>query len=94
MSLDSAAVLAATEDVAREQRARDVDLLRLVLQWADLHGDDPGEGRVMGTDQLVSYGGDGTPPVRDLCWGELAIARQAGLVSTRHLAADALDLRH
>ncbi len=94
VSLDSAAVLAATEDVTREQRARDVDLLRLVLQWADLHGDDPGEGRVMGSDQLVSYGGDGTPPVRDLCWGELAIARQAGLVSTRHLAADALDLRH
>ena len=32
--------------------------------------------------------------MRELCWAELAIARQCGLVSIKHLAADALDLRH
>ncbi|MDZ5619837.1 hypothetical protein [Nocardioides bizhenqiangii] len=81
LDLDAAAVLAATEDLTREQRARDVDLLRLVLQWADLHGDDPGEGRVLGSDQLIDFGGEGTPPVRELCWAELAIARQCGLIA-------------
>lgn len=94
LDLDAAAVLSASEELTREQRERDVDLLRLVLQWADLHGDDPGEGRVLGSDQLIDYGGEGTPLVRELCWAELAIARQTSLVSTRHLAADALDLRH
>ncbi len=92
--LDAAAVLAATEDLTLEQRARDVDLLLLVLHWADVHGDDPGEGRALGADQLIDFGGEGTPLVRELCWGELAIARQCGLVSIKHVAADALDLRH
>src|SRR5688500_10589917 len=48
--LDAAAVLAAAEDLTLEQRARDVDLLLLVLHWADMHGDDPGEGRALGSD--------------------------------------------
>ena len=55
---------------------------------------DPGEGRVLGADQLLAFGGDGTPLVQELCWAELAIARQAGVVATQRLAADALDLRH
>ena len=92
--LDAAAVLSAAEGLTLEQRRQAVEDLLLALQWADLHSDDPGESRVLGSDQLVQYGGDGTPQVRDLCWAELAIARQAGLVSTKHLAADALDLRH
>lgn len=92
--LDATAVLAATESVSVEQRERDVDVLLLVLQWADLHGDHPGEGRQLGADQLIDYGGEGTPPVRELCWAELAIARQCSLVAMKHLAADALDLRH
>ena len=71
-----------------------MDLLLLVLHWADMHGDDPGEGRALGADQLIDFGGEGTPLVRELCWAELAIARQCGLVSIKHVAADALDLRH
>lgn len=49
---------------------------------------------MLGSDQLIDFGGEGTPPVRELCWAELAIARQCALVSIKHLAADALDLRH
>ena len=64
VDLDATAVLSAAEDLTREQRERDVDLLRLVLQWADLHADDPGQGRVLGSDQLIDFGGEGTPPVR------------------------------
>ena len=93
-ALDAAAVLHTTEAVELEQRERDVDVLRLVLQWADIHSGDPGEGRVLGADQLLGFGGDGTPLVQELCWAELAIARQAGVVATQRLAADALDLRH
>jgi hypothetical protein len=93
-ALDAAAVLHTTEAVGLEQRERDVDVLRLVLQWADIHSGDPGAGRVLGADQLLAFGGDGTPPVQELCWAELAIARQAGVVATQRLAADALDLRH
>jgi hypothetical protein len=93
-ALDAAAVLHTTEAVGLEQRERDVDVLRLVLQWADIHSGDPGAGRVLGADQLLAFGGDGTPPVQELCWAELAIARQTGVVATQRLAADALDLRH
>ncbi len=92
--LDAVAVLTATERVVEERRHREVDELLLVLQWADLHGDDPGEGRVPGADQLLPFGGDGTPLVRELCWAELAVARRAGVIATKTLAADALDLRH
>jgi hypothetical protein len=94
LDLDATAVLNAAEALEAEQRERAVDDLRLVLQWADLHSTDPGEGRALGADQLAEYGGDGTPPVQELCWAELAIARQASLVATKRLAADALDLRH
>jgi len=94
LDLDATAVLTASETLVAAQREQAVEELRLVLQWADLHSADPGEGRALGADQLVEYGGPGTPPVQELCWAELAIARQASLVTTRHLAADALDLRH
>jgi hypothetical protein len=97
--LDAAAVLAAAESTVRERRQAQVDDLLLVLAWADLHGHDPQQtpGAVpvrFGGDQLVEIGGDGTPWVQDLCLGELAIARQAHVLSTRAVMADALDLRH
>ncbi len=94
LDLDPNAVLSATESLVAEQREREVDGLRLVLQWADLHSTDPGEGRVLGADQLIDLGGEGTPLVQELCWAELAIAREAGLITTKRLAADALDVRH
>jgi hypothetical protein len=97
--LDATAVLAAAESTVRERRQAQVDDLLLVLAWADLHGHDPQQtpGAVparFGGDQLVEGGGDGTPWVQDLCLGELAIARQAHVLSTRAVMADALDLRH
>jgi len=97
--LDAAAVLAAAESTVRERRQAQVDDLLLVLAWADLHADDPQQtpGAVparFGGDRLVEIGGDGTPWVQDLCLGELAIARQAHVLSTRTVMADALDLRH
>ncbi|NYJ02061.1 hypothetical protein HNR19_002759 [Nocardioides thalensis] len=92
--LDAAAVLAASEALLSRSRECEVDLLRLALQWADIHSTDPGEGRVIGADQLLDFGGEGTPKTRELCWGEFAISQQMGVIATKHLAADALDLRH
>jgi hypothetical protein len=92
--LDASAVLAASEELEVGLRERAVEEVRLVQQWADIHSTEPVGGGVAGGDRLVRYGGEGTPLVQELCWAELAVARQAGLLATRRLAADALDLRH
>lgn len=92
--LDAVAVLAASESLRATTRECEVDLLRLALQWADIHSTDPGEGKALGSDQLIDFGGEGTPRVRELCWGEFAISQHLSVIATKHLAADALDLRH
>lgn len=97
--LEAADVLAATEDALVQRRSAQVDDLRLVARWADLHGGDPQlEPEAVpvrfGGDRLVEIGGEGTPMVQDLCLHELAIARQTHPVSTRSTMADVLDLRH
>ncbi|HWJ82778.1 MAG TPA: hypothetical protein VNS55_11120 [Nocardioides sp.] len=95
--LDARGVLSAVEELVLEQRQREVDELRLALQWAALHADDPrvpGVPVVPGDDHLLRIGGQGTPTVRELCWAELAIARRAGMVATGRLGADALDLAY
>ncbi len=95
--LDAPATLAALEDNVRSRRSAAVDELLLVLHWCDLHDDiDEAEkrDRTPGGDRLVVLGGEGTPEVAELCFAESAIARHAGVIATRNLAADALDLRH
>jgi hypothetical protein len=97
--LDQAGVLALADAVVSGRREVDAAELLAVLQWADLHSGDPQAepGAVPvrhGGDRLVALGGEGTPRVSEFCWAELALARRAGVVATRHLAADALDLRH
>ena len=97
--LDAEGVLAASVSTVRERRAAQVKDWLLVLQWADLHGDDPQArpGAIpvrYGGDRLVDVGGDGTPRVADLCVHELAIARGTHPASTRSTMADVLDLRH
>jgi hypothetical protein len=91
--LDAAAVVRRSEDNALALREQEVDDLRLVLAWADLHSEEPTV-RSRGGNRLIQLGGDGTPPAQELCWGELAIARLTSLASTKRAAADALDLRH
>src|SRR4051794_32136064 len=97
--LDAAATLAAAEAALMERRAAEVKDLLLALRWADLHGSDPQAepGAIpvrYGGDRLVEIGGEGTPPVRDLCVHELAIARRCHSLAARSTMADALDLRH
>ncbi|HJQ04834.1 MAG TPA: hypothetical protein VJ872_05290, partial [Nocardioides sp.] len=90
--LDHGGILAGLVDNAHAQRQAAVEEIELVLAWADLHSSEP-EPRP-GGDRLIQLGADGTPLVSELCWAELAIARKAGVIATRNLAADALDLRH
>lgn len=97
--LDAAQVLTWAEQVVLERRALEVEDLRLLTHWADLHSHEPDvvtvKGhRVPGSDQLVQIGGEGTPAVQELSVAEVAIARDTHLLSTRSVLADALDLRH
>ncbi|TNM40475.1 hypothetical protein FHP29_10535 [Nocardioides albidus] len=97
--LSAAQLLARAEANVSERRQAEVDQLLLTLAWCDRNGDDPrsGPGAVpvaRGGDRLVRLGGDGTPEVAELSIAELAVAFQAGDISTHHLAAAALDLRH
>jgi hypothetical protein len=97
--LDATAVLARAEATVETKRAAVLEDLYVVLAWADLHTHDPQQvpGAVptrFGGNHLVDLGGDGTPPVQDLCLPELAIARHTHVLSTRSTMADVLDLRH
>lgn len=97
--LDATATLARAEGEVAVRRMQGVDRLRLLQHWADLHSEDrqamPGAAPVSrGGDRLISLGGDGTPQAAELCWAELAIALQVGVISLRNQAGQALDLRH
>lgn len=70
-----------------------------ILEWCRIHSVDPqtlpgGVPVAYGGDKLIRIGGDGTPGVAELCFGELAIARSAGMIATQNAAADGLDLAH
>ncbi|CAI9404263.1 hypothetical protein HIDPHFAB_04144 [Nocardioides sp. T2.26MG-1] len=97
--LDAAGVLAAADDALLRRRAAEVEDLRLIAHWADLHANDPRRGPIQrrswnGEDRVVEIGGDGTPLVQELCLPELAIARRVQTLAVRAAMADVLDLRH
>lgn len=92
-------ILARADRCVSRRRADEVEDLLLLLCWADSHAGDPQREpdpvpTRRGGPRLVRVGGEGTPQVVDLCFAEMAIARQASEVSTRNVTADALDLRH
>ncbi|NYI43653.1 hypothetical protein BJ993_000733 [Nocardioides aromaticivorans] len=96
--LDAAALLAAEESGVRQRRQADVEAMDRLLAWCDHHSEDPqsqpGAVPGIGGDRLVTIGGEGTPPVAELCFEEFAIAAHAGVIATANRAADLLDLRH
>ena len=97
--LDARATLARAEREVSARRRQGVERLRLLQHWADLHSADPlaRPGAVplsRGGDRLVELGGEGTPKASELCWAELAIALETGVVALRNQAGQALDLRH
>ncbi|MEZ0578831.1 hypothetical protein [Nocardioides sp. MH1] len=94
LDLDATAVVRRTQELALAQRETEVDALRLALQWADLHSEEPASSHSPGRDRLIQLGGEGTPHVQELCWGEPAVARFITVSAMKRLAADSLDLRH
>ena len=60
----------------------------MLAAWADLHSGEPTDR----WDRLVQVGGEGTPPVLELCLGEIALARGAGVMATQSATAETLDL--
>ncbi|WP_110181146.1 hypothetical protein [Nocardioides solisilvae] len=93
--LDAWGVLDAATAGLRVRRAAEVAELELAARWALLHGSDPAEDPTASRmDRLVCLGGEGTPWVRDLCIGELALVRGCGWSTQRAAVADVLDLQH
>lgn len=97
--LDATALLATEESGVWARRQTEVDGLRRMLAWCDLHSVDPQSQPEAvpvnrGGDQLTYPGGEGTPGVSELSLAEFAIAGQAGYIATSNRAAAALDLRH
>ncbi|WP_181313084.1 HNH endonuclease signature motif containing protein [Nocardioides campestrisoli] len=93
--LDAAGVLAESVRVLKERRAAEVAELRLAGHWAVLNSTDPRtDPTASPAERLVPFGGEGTPWVRDLCPGELALVRQVGWATARAAIADVLDRQH
>ena len=88
--LDAAGLLAAASDSVRARRLAEVRELEVLAAWAAMHSGEPTDR----FDRLVQVGGEGTPRVRELCLGEIALARGAGVMATEHATADTLDLIH
>src|ERR671918_746611 len=97
VDLDARATLARAEAEVQARRRQGVGRLELLLHWADLHSEDPQArpGAVplsRGGDRLIELGGGGTQRASELCWAELAIALQSGVIALRNQAGQALDL--
>jgi hypothetical protein len=81
------------------RREADVEDLRVVAAWADVHSTDPRHDsdsgrRVWAEDRLVHPGGEGTPGVREFSIPELAMAREVSAHACCRDLGDVLDLRH
>jgi hypothetical protein len=82
-----------------DRRRAEVQDLRIVAAWADLHSTDPRRDvdtgrRVWAEDRLVHPGGEGTPGVCEFSIPELAMAREVSAPACERDLADVLDLIH
>lgn len=73
--------------------AAELEQVRLVAHWCDLHSGPTNPASVHG-ERMVTCGGDGTPRVSEFAAGELGVLLQVSTGSARWLMRDVLDLRH
>jgi hypothetical protein len=85
---DARGLLAAASAAVRARRLAEVHDLEVLAEWAAMHSGDPTHAR----DVLVQLGGEGTPGVQDFCLGEIALARNTGVMTTTNAIAEVLDL--
>jgi hypothetical protein len=94
--LDADQTLTAIDSCKLATRRAEVDTLVLAAHWADLHGelDRALSPALPGAEQLIRFGGDGTPPVAEFAPAELGAVLELSTEAATSLIADALDLRH
>jgi hypothetical protein len=74
----------------------EVGVIETAAHWADLHGvlDRAESPSLSGMEQLVPFGGEGTPQVAEFAPAELGAELAMSPYAATMLIADALDLRH
>ncbi len=95
-ALDEPATLAAAEQARAVVEKGEVRLLEAAAHWADLHGElaRATSPLLPGSEQLVQFGGDGTPAVAEFAPAELGVVLATSSSAAERLVGDALDLRH
>jgi len=73
--------------------AAELEQVRLVAHWCDLHSGPTKPASVPG-ERMVACGGDGTPRVSEVAAGELGLLLQVSTGSARWMMRDVLDLRY
>ncbi|MFY9916206.1 MAG: DUF222 domain-containing protein, partial [Nocardioidaceae bacterium] len=94
--LDEMATLSFVETARAAADRVEVDILQAAAHWADLHTElaRPTSPLLPGSEQLVCFGGHGTPGVAEFAPAELGVVLATSSSAAERLVGDALDLRH
>ncbi len=95
-ALDAAAILSYVESARASADRAEVDILHAAARWADLHSElaRATSPLLPGSEQLVRFGGAGTPSVAEFAPAELGVVLATSTTAAERLVGDALDLRH
>ncbi len=95
-ALDATAILSYVETARAAADRAEVDILHAAARWADLHSElaRPTSPLLPGSEQLVRFGGAGTPSVAEFAPAELGVVLATSSSAAERLVGDALDLRH
>ncbi len=95
-ALDEIATLSYVETTRAAVEQGEVRLLEAAAHWADLHSElaRATSPLLPGSEQLVLFGGDGTPAVAEFAPAELGVVLATSTTAAERLVGDALDLRH
>ncbi len=95
-ALDEMATLSFVETARAAADRAEVDILQAAAHWADLHSElaRATSPLLPGSEQLVCFGGEGTPGVAEFAPAELGVVLATSSAAAERLVGDALDLRH
>ncbi len=95
-ALDETGTLSYVEQARADAEQAEVRLLQAAAHWGDLHGElaRATSPLLPGGEQLVRFGGAGTPPLAEFAPAELGVVLASSSSAAQRLVGDALDLRH
>ncbi len=95
-ALDETGTLSYVEQARAAVEQGEVRLLQAAAHWADLHSElaRATSPLLPGSEQLVRFGGAGTPPLAEFAPAELGVVLATSSSAAERLVGDALDLRH